>query len=121
MLSIVITPAGGPADLARLLGQLIPAAVDGLVRDVLLAGPAEGVVLELCEEAGVVVCPDRGQAEGGARSDWLMVLPQDFRLPEGWTAQAAAAATRGGGRIAEREGGVFGFGRRRALVVRRER
>jgi len=68
-----------------MLADLVPAAVQGLVRDVLLAGPAqEGAVAALCEDAGVVVAGDLRAAAGQARSDTILVLPGNLRLAPGW-------------------------------------
>lgn len=119
MISVVITPRGGPEALGALLARLVPAAVDGLVRDVWLAGQVEGLAAELCEEAGVRVAADLAAARAGAKCAWLLVLPQDFWLPDGWEPLAAAKAAGGGGSIAEGRGGVLGLFRRKARLTRR--
>jgi hypothetical protein len=119
MISVVITPGGSPEALGALLGRLVPAAVDGLVRDVFLTGAADGLAAELCEEAGVSVVADLAAARATAKCAWLLVLPQDFRLPESWEPLAAAQVANGGGTIAEGRGGWLGLFRRRARLVRR--
>lgn len=119
MLSVVITPAGGRAEFGALLAQLVPAAVDGLVREVLLAGPAQGPALQLCEATGVTIVEHLAAARGRARADWLLILPQDFQLPDGWMSLVVEQAGRGGGVIAERRRSWRQVRRRRARLSRR--
>lgn len=83
-------------DSARLIGpclsSLVTAAVDGLVREVVLAdgGSTDGT-LDIAEDCGARVVTDG--ADVGARlaaacdrprGDWLMLLEPDAILPEGW-------------------------------------
>ncbi|CAN7175170.1 hypothetical protein LJR225_000374 [Phenylobacterium sp. LjRoot225] len=84
MLSVIVT-RGNPARLAGLLAALTGAAVEGLVRDVtLLAGDDPGLLDALCEETGAKLADDFGQAVAHARSDWLMIVPPELRLKDGW-------------------------------------
>lgn len=84
MLSVVVTH-GNPAKLAGLLAALTEAAVEGLVRDVTLVEGAEPRLLDaLCEETGARLAADFAAAIAGARGDWLMVVPPDLRLRDGW-------------------------------------
>jgi hypothetical protein len=84
MLSVIVVP-GDPAKLPGLLAALTEAAVEGLVRDVMLmAGEHPAVLDALCEATGAKLAPDWAQAVQSARSDWLLVAPPDLRLKDGW-------------------------------------
>ena len=86
MLSVVIL-ASEPKPLAGLLARLTSGAVDGLVRQVIVAAPIrEGLVDELCEETGADWAPSLNEAFVRTNSDWLLVVPADFRLRAGWIA-----------------------------------
>ena len=84
MLSVIITGVGEAAELERLLAELVPAAVDGLVRDVLLAAEPGADSAALCEDAGVVLAGSLAAAARLARSDRVLMLPPDLRLAPGW-------------------------------------
>src|ERR1700756_3313453 len=97
MLSVIVT-RGDSSRLAGLLAALTAAAVEGLVRDVQLVGGGDPALLEaLCEETGAKVAPDLPQAVAGARSDWLMVVPPDLRLRDGWVERLGDHLRDGGG------------------------
>jgi hypothetical protein len=84
MLSVIVT-RGDPDRLAGLLAELTAAAVEGLVRDVqLVAGPDPALLEALCEATGAKVAADLGRAVDQARSDWLMVVPPELRMNDGW-------------------------------------
>lgn len=97
MISVVIPTLDAAATLQRTLSPLVPAAVDGLVREVVVAdGGSTDATLELAEDAGArIVATQRGRgvqlAAGcaAARGPWLLVLHADTELAEGW-AQATA-------------------------------
>jgi rSAM/selenodomain-associated transferase 2 len=84
--------------LARTLTALVPAAVDGLVREVIIAdGGSSDTTAEIAEAAGadlIRVERGRGQqlAEGArrAKSHWLLFLHADTVLQPGWEAETAA-------------------------------
>lgn len=81
----MIVVRGNPDRLAGLLAALTTAAVEGLVRDVQLVGGEDPALLDaLCEATGARVAPDLVQAIGRARGDWLMVVPPELRLRDGW-------------------------------------
>jgi hypothetical protein len=90
MLSVVITPAGGPEELATLFARLVPAAVDGLVREVIYAGAADAAVEEICEATGARIAADVQAALAQAKGPWVLIAPAAFRPPEDWQDQAAA-------------------------------
>lgn len=102
MLSVVIPTLDAEATLARALAPLVPAAVDGLVREVVVADGGSGdATLEIAEEAGariVATGPGRGvQLAAGcaaAKGDWLLVLHADTHLEEGWDKAVAGHIAR---------------------------
>ena len=86
MLSVIIPTFNSEREMQVLLPVLVPAAVDGLVREVIAAdaGSTDATGL-ICEDAGVE------WVEGGldvaarkARGDMLLVLPTTLRLRRGW-------------------------------------
>lgn len=97
MISVVIPTLNAAATLQPALAPLVAAAVDGLVREVVLAdGGSTDDTLALAEDAGarlVSTEPGRGvQLAAGcaaAKGPWLLVLHADTELADGW-AQAAA-------------------------------
>lgn len=89
MLSVIVT-RGDSTRLAGLLAALTEAAVEGVVRDVtLLAGDDPQLLDALCEATGARLADDFGQAVANARSDWLMVVPPELRLKDGWVERLA--------------------------------
>lgn len=86
MLSAIIPTLNSEDDLQVLLAALVPAAVDGLVREVICAdGGSSDATAVICEDAGAKLI------EGGlvaaakaARNDRLLILPADLRLAPGW-------------------------------------
>jgi rSAM/selenodomain-associated transferase 2 len=98
MISVVIPTLNAEADLARTLTALVPAAVDGLVRDVVIAdGGSVDATAKIAEEAGAkFVEARRGRgvqlAEGArhAKGDWLLFLHADTVLQPGWEREAFA-------------------------------
>lgn len=89
MLSIIVDTGKAEDRLAGLFVQLTTASVEGLVREVLVTGPAwSELVAEamdgLCEDVGAELAGDLRQAIGRAKSELLLVLPAEIRLREGW-------------------------------------
>ena len=97
MISVVIPTLDAAATLQRTLSPLVPAAVDGLVREVVVAdGGSTDETLALAEDAGArIVSTERGRgvqlAAGcaAAKGPWLLVLHADTELADGWTASVA--------------------------------
>lgn len=97
MISVVIPTLNAETDLAATLAALIPAAVDGLIREVIVAdGGSTDRTLRIAENTGVEVVtspPGRGgQLRAGAaraRHPWLLFLHADTELSPGWEAAAA--------------------------------
>ncbi|MDG2527469.1 cell wall biosynthesis glycosyltransferase [Caulobacter endophyticus] len=107
MISLIL-PAVAPVHaLAQILAQLVPAAVDGLVKEVVIAGVAEPGLDALIEDSGarfVAASGDRGGllAAGAAvaRGDWILALDPSRGLPEAWRGPVEAHLAGGAGAAA---------------------
>ncbi|MCP1337578.1 TIGR04283 family arsenosugar biosynthesis glycosyltransferase [Futiania mangrovi] len=96
MLSIVIPTLNAEATLAPVLAALVPGAVEGLVREVIVAdGGSADRTEEIADAAGCQwIAAPRGrgpQLRAGAavaRSDWLLFLHADTVLTPGWIGEA---------------------------------
>lgn len=97
MLSVVIPAVNAEVSLGQTMAALVPAAVDGLVREVIVVdGNSADRTTAIAESAGatVVACGrGRGQqlAAGAARArfPWLLFLHADTVLEPGWEREAA--------------------------------
>ena len=85
MLTAIIDARSDTQALPALLAQLTAGAVDGIVRQVLIVA-ADGApgIDDLCEDMGAEQHPTLEAAGQAARAEWLIVLPADFRLRDGW-------------------------------------
>ncbi len=96
MISVVIPTLNADIDLARTLTALIPAAVDGFVRDVVIVdGGSTDATAKVADEAGAnFIRTERGRgvqlAEGArqAKGRWLLFLHADTVLQAGWESEA---------------------------------
>lgn len=92
MLSVVIPTLNADRSLARALGAVVPGAVSGLVKDVVVVdGGSSDETVAVAEDAGCTVIHARkGRgvqlAEGArhARGDWYLFLHADTELEPGW-------------------------------------
>ena len=83
MLSVITKPEGEAAALTGLLSDLVPAAVKGLVRDVLVLDPGnqDDDLAVLCEASGARrISGGLGVAVRQARSDLLLLASPGLRL-----------------------------------------
>ncbi|MFZ5718264.1 MAG: cell wall biosynthesis glycosyltransferase [Pseudomonadota bacterium] len=122
MLSVIIEARTAAERLPALLAQLTSGAVDGLVRQVLIVAEAGAPGIEdLCEETGADPHPTIEAAGAAARADWLLVLPADFRLRDGWIGALEHHLARGGEALVTGVSDAGLFGRRPfgVLVERR--
>jgi glycosyltransferase involved in cell wall biosynthesis len=96
MISVVIPTSNSERLLPRCFDSLIPAAVRGVVREVIVAdaGSTDATLL-IADAAGAHVIHGRGAraallAEGAksARSDWLLFLRPETALEPGWEVEA---------------------------------
>jgi rSAM/selenodomain-associated transferase 2 len=98
MISVIIPTLNAETSLAAALTALVPAAVDGVVRQVIVVdGGSTDRTLKIADHAGaeVVSAPLRGRgrqlSDGAARArfSWLLFLHSDTVLADGWHQEAA--------------------------------
>jgi len=97
MISVVIPTLDAEAGLGRTLAALVPAAVEGLVREVVVVdGGSADRTLEIADAAGAdILRAGRGRGlqlragAGRARFPWLLFLHADTELERGWEREAA--------------------------------
>lgn len=109
MLSVIVAP-GDSERLAGLLAALTAAAVEGLVREVLIVeNGAPELLRDLCDATGAEPAASLVLAVERARSDWLVVAPPELRFREGWIERLAAHMRDGPrpARLVGQGGGVF--------------
>lgn len=95
MLSVIIPTLNAEATLPRVLAALIPAAVQGLVGDVIIVdGGSTDATAEIVEATGAkFITAPRGrgqQLQAGAtvaKGNWLLFLHADTVLEPGWDAE----------------------------------
>jgi rSAM/selenodomain-associated transferase 2 len=98
MISVVIPTLNAGSTLAPTLAALVPAAVDGLVREVIVVdGGSADYTPRIADEAGATLIECGGgrgpQLRAGAdraRSPWLLFLHADTGLEPGWEREAVA-------------------------------
>jgi glycosyltransferase involved in cell wall biosynthesis len=108
MISVVIATHNDAQTLGQTLASLVPAAVDGLVREVILADAGStDETLAIAEDAGASVVPCDGPVEArllqgclAARSDWLLILEASAPAPQGWEGAAGRHIERHAGQAA---------------------
>ena len=95
----VIVEAGEEAErLTGLLAALTSAAIEGLVREVIIAGGGPTDLLEvLREETGAELAADLAAALRRARSERLLVMPAKLRLRSDWLERLGRHLREGGG------------------------
>jgi len=99
MISVIVATLNSAVSLQTLLPPLVPAAVDGLVREVIAAdGGSTDATLEICEDAGVkVVTGGLLAAAAAARGDRVLILPEGLAFAGDWQDRIRAHLTAGGG------------------------
>ncbi len=108
MISVVIATHDDERTLGQTLASLVPAAVDALVREVILADAGStDHTLAIAEDAGARVARGEGTVEArlldackAARSDWLLILEASAPAPTGWEGAAGRHIERHPGRAA---------------------
>lgn len=97
MLSVIIPTLDSAAELQGLLTALVPAAVDGLVREVICADAGStDPTAEICEDAGVqLLTGGLIAAARVAKGEWVLVLPAEIQLRRDWAEALKVHLTRG--------------------------
>ncbi len=117
MISVVIPTLNAEPHLVRTLAALVPAAVDGIVKEaVIVDGGSTDKTMRIAEQAGaqLVTCPPSrgGQLKAGAqeaRFSWLLFLHADTVLEPAWTDEASEHIARIEERRRPDTAGVFRF------------
>ena len=92
MISVIIETRDHAEQLARTLGSLVPAAVEGFVRDVLARDLGSAYeTRKVCDHAGARWLGECELADAikAARCDWLLLLAPGARMIDGWIEPAA--------------------------------
>jgi hypothetical protein len=91
MISVVLVASEDLPGLAAQMAMLVPAAVDGLVKEVVLVGDGEPGVEALAEDSGARLVTASGDVAARlsagasvARGDWILTLRSAPALREGW-------------------------------------
>jgi glycosyltransferase involved in cell wall biosynthesis len=98
MISVVIATQDHERSIGLLLTALVPAAVDGVVRQVIVVdGGSRDATLDIAKDAGADVLESSGPPEARlaagcakAKGDWLLILDAAVLPPPGWEAAARA-------------------------------
>jgi len=117
MISVVLFASEDLQGLAAQMAMLVPAAVDGLVKEVILVGNSEPGVEALVEDSGARLVLVDGDAStrlaagaAAARGDWILTLRSAPLLREGWREPVEKHLAGGGGgpAVLAAPGGLLG-------------
>lgn len=108
MITVVIATQDQERLIGPLLTALVPAAVDGVVRQVIVVdGGSRDATLEVAKDSGADVLELSGPTDARlatgcakAKGDWLLILDPAVLPPLGWEAAARALIGRGPDRAA---------------------
>jgi glycosyltransferase involved in cell wall biosynthesis len=137
MISVIIATLNDERRLTATLAPLVPAAMEGLVRElVVVDGGSTDATFDIADDAGARFIRSGGEAasrvlEGAkaAKGPWLLVLDPGVRLDHGWEAAALKHMNASTGparfRLERGEGGFLAKlrapGARAVLVMKAER
>ena len=107
MISVVILPSEDPSSLAAQMAMLVPAAVDGLVKEVILVANGEPGVEALVEDSGARLVQVDGDVSArlaagaaAARGAWILTRRGAPVLRDGWREPVEKHLAGGGGTAA---------------------
>jgi hypothetical protein len=83
LISVLVTASDEPKTLTRLLTALVPAAAEGLVREVAVIGAA-GPALAIADDAGAELYDTLSEAFERAKGPWVAGLPAAATLAPDW-------------------------------------
>jgi hypothetical protein len=83
LISVLVTASDEPKALTRLLTALVPAAAEGLVREVAVIGAA-GPALAIADDAGADLYDTFATAFERAKGPWVAGLPLTSNLAPDW-------------------------------------
>lgn len=117
MISVVIPTLNAESHLPRTLGALIPAAVDGLICEVIVAdGGSTDATAVIADAAGAtLIAAERGRGPqliagaAAARGRWLLFLHADTMLQTSWEREAWRLMQSAEANPARERAGVFRF------------
>jgi rSAM/selenodomain-associated transferase 2 len=117
MISVVIPTLNAEQGLAATLSALVPAAVEGLVREVIIVdGGSSDRTARIADDAGATLltaASGRGKqliaGAAKARSDWLLFLHADTVLEPGWEREIATLMERVGNGARPHTAAAFRF------------
>jgi glycosyltransferase involved in cell wall biosynthesis len=127
MISVVMATLNNGATLADALAPLVKGAIDGLIKEVVLAdGGSDDATLEIAEDAGARVLSlmggyGRRLAAGchAARGEWLFLLPPRRLLIGDWDHGVRGHLDAGGGaaEVVASRGAVWPWRTREGVLV----
>jgi hypothetical protein len=100
MLSVVIETLNDEDALARTLASLVPAAVEGVVREVIVCDRGStDRTRQVADYAGCAFIADGALPAGirAARAEWLLLLQPGSRMADGWMQPVVEHMAAGGG------------------------
>jgi rSAM/selenodomain-associated transferase 2 len=118
MISVVIPTLNAETGLAAALTALVPAVVDGIVREVIVVdGGSVDKTLQIADQAGAdivkatVACRGAQLAAGAlkARQPWILFLHADTVLDDGWIREVSTFIDRVNAGQRPHAVGTFGF------------
>jgi hypothetical protein len=116
VISVIVTASDDAEALARLLTAFVPAAAEGLVREVAVVGAA-GPAAAIAEDAGADAYDDFAAALARARGPWIAGTPLHAVFAPGWIELVAQHLRRTPAEPARLVAPGFGLGRREGWLV----